>query len=36
MGVDRLLMLLTGHQTLREVAPFPVMRELARAPVASE
>ena len=36
MGVDRLLMLLTGHETLREVAPFPVMRELARAPVASE
>ncbi len=28
MGVDRLLMLLTGHDTLREVAPFPVMREL--------
>jgi lysyl-tRNA synthetase class 2 len=32
MGVDRLLMLLTGHETLREVAPFPVMRELRRAP----
>jgi lysyl-tRNA synthetase class 2 len=29
MGVDRLLMLLTGHETLREVAPFPVMRELS-------
>ncbi len=28
MGVDRLLMILTGHETLREVAPFPVMREL--------
>ncbi len=28
MGVDRLLMILTGHDTLREVAPFPVMREL--------
>jgi lysyl-tRNA synthetase, class II len=28
MGVDRLLMLLTGHETLREVVPFPVMREL--------
>jgi lysyl-tRNA synthetase class 2 len=26
MGVDRLLMILTGAQTLREVAPFPVMR----------
>ena len=34
MGVDRLLMLLTGHETLREVAPFPVMRELQRTPVA--
>jgi lysyl-tRNA synthetase, class II len=34
MGVDRLLMLLTGHETLREVAPFPVMRELQRAPAA--
>jgi lysyl-tRNA synthetase, class II len=32
MGVDRLLMILTGHETLREVAPFPVMRELHRAP----
>jgi lysyl-tRNA synthetase, class II len=28
MGVDRLLMILTGHETLREVAPFPVMREI--------
>jgi lysyl-tRNA synthetase, class II len=28
MGVDRLLMILTGHETLREVAPFPVMREV--------
>ncbi|HEX5308599.1 MAG TPA: lysine--tRNA ligase [Solirubrobacteraceae bacterium] len=36
MGVDRLLMLLTGHETLREVAPFPVMRELQRAPAAAE
>lgn len=36
MGVDRLLMLLTGHETLREVAPFPVMRELQRAPAASK
>jgi lysyl-tRNA synthetase class 2 len=26
MGVDRLLMILTGAETLREVAPFPVMR----------
>ncbi|MGH2911254.1 MAG: lysine--tRNA ligase [Solirubrobacteraceae bacterium] len=32
MGVDRLLMLLTGHDTLREVAPFPVMRELRASP----
>jgi lysyl-tRNA synthetase class 2 len=36
MGVDRLLMLLTGHETLREVAPFPVMRELQRSPTGSE
>jgi lysyl-tRNA synthetase, class II len=28
MGVDRLLMILTGHETLREVVTFPVMREL--------
>jgi lysyl-tRNA synthetase, class II len=28
MGVDRLLMILTGHETLREVIPFPVMREI--------
>jgi lysyl-tRNA synthetase, class II len=28
IGVDRLLMILTGHDTLREVVPFPVMREL--------
>jgi lysyl-tRNA synthetase, class II len=35
MGVDRLLMLLTGHETLREVATFPVMRELQRAPAGS-
>ncbi len=33
MGVDRLLMLLTGRETLREVATFPVMRELRRTPV---
>jgi lysyl-tRNA synthetase, class II len=26
MGVDRLLMVLTGAETLREVVPFPVMR----------
>ena len=32
MGVDRLLMILTGHETLREVAPFPVMREMLRSP----
>jgi lysyl-tRNA synthetase class 2 len=31
MGVDRLLMILTGHETLREVAPFPVMREIRPA-----
>jgi lysyl-tRNA synthetase, class II len=36
MGVDRLLMLLTGAETLREVAPFPVMRELQRAPAGAE
>jgi len=30
MGVDRLLMILTGRETLREVAPFPVMREIRR------
>lgn len=30
MGVDRLLMLLTGAETLREVAPFPVMRPETR------
>lgn len=28
MGVDRLLMILTGRETLREVIPFPVMREV--------
>jgi lysyl-tRNA synthetase class 2 len=28
MGVDRLLMILTGAETLREVVPFPTMREL--------
>lgn len=27
MGVDRLLMILTGYETLREVIPFPTMRE---------
>jgi lysyl-tRNA synthetase class 2 len=31
MGVDRLLMILTGYETLREVIPFPVMRELRPA-----
>jgi lysyl-tRNA synthetase class II len=30
MGVDRLLMILTGRETLREVATFPVMRELRK------
>lgn len=28
MGVDRLIMILSGHQTLREVLPFPTMKEL--------
>jgi lysyl-tRNA synthetase class 2 len=32
MGVDRLLMILTGHETLREVIPFPVMREIRPSP----
>ena len=32
MGVDRLLMIMTGHETLREVVPFPVMRELRGDP----
>jgi lysyl-tRNA synthetase class 2 len=36
MGVDRLLMILTGHDTLREVAPFPVMRELRQSAADSE
>jgi lysyl-tRNA synthetase class 2 len=36
MGVDRLLMILTGHETLREVVPFPVMRELRKSPEDSE
>jgi lysyl-tRNA synthetase class 2 len=36
LGVDRLLMLLTGHDTLREVAPFPVMRELRASPADSD
>jgi lysyl-tRNA synthetase class 2 len=36
MGVDRLLMILTGHETLREVAPFPVMRELRPATQESD
>jgi lysyl-tRNA synthetase, class II len=27
MGVDRLIMILTGYETLREVIPFPTMRE---------
>lgn len=27
MGVDRLIMILSGHQTLREVLPFPTMKE---------
>lgn len=35
MGVDRLLMLLTGAETLREVATFPVMRELQRTPAST-
>jgi lysyl-tRNA synthetase, class II len=30
MGVDRLLMILTGAETLREVVPFPVMRPGSR------
>lgn len=30
MGVDRLLMILTGAETLREVVPFPVMRPESR------
>jgi lysyl-tRNA synthetase, class II len=28
MGVDRLIMILSGRQTLREVLPFPTMKEL--------
>jgi lysyl-tRNA synthetase, class II len=28
MGVDRLLMILAGRDTIREVIPFPVMREM--------
>ncbi len=28
MGVDRLIMILSGHETLREVLPFPTMKEL--------
>lgn len=27
MGVDRLIMILTGYETLREVIPFPTMKE---------
>jgi lysyl-tRNA synthetase, class II len=27
MGVDRLLMILTGHDSIREVVPFPILRE---------
>ncbi|HXC45304.1 MAG TPA: amino acid--tRNA ligase-related protein, partial [Solirubrobacteraceae bacterium] len=34
MGVDRLLMILTGRETLREVLPFPVMREV-RSPTGT-
>lgn len=36
MGVDRLLMILTGAETLREVATFPVMRELRPALAEAE
>ena len=28
MGVDRLVMILTERETLREVIPFPIVREL--------
>jgi lysyl-tRNA synthetase class II len=28
MGVDRLIMILTERETLREVIPFPIVREL--------
>jgi lysyl-tRNA synthetase, class II len=28
MGVDRLIMILSGHETLREVLPFPTMKEI--------
>jgi len=28
MGVDRLIMILSGRETLREVLPFPTMKEL--------
>jgi lysyl-tRNA synthetase, class II len=27
MGVDRLLMILTGYESIREVVPFPILRE---------
>jgi lysyl-tRNA synthetase, class II len=36
MGVDRLLMLLTGRETLREVATFPVMREIRKQSNSSD
>jgi len=28
MGVDRLIMILTERDTLREVIPFPIVKEL--------
>jgi lysyl-tRNA synthetase class II len=28
MGVDRLIMILTERETLREVIPFPIVKEL--------
>ena len=28
MGVDRLIMMLTERDTLREVIPFPIVKEL--------
>jgi lysyl-tRNA synthetase class 2 len=29
MGVDRLVMILTERETLREVIPFPIVRDLS-------